>query len=54
MMQLHLNHISVALPDRAGREAILQVHTRHTPLHEEVSLERLARRTTGSTVEESA
>ncbi len=40
-------HISVSLPDRAGRQAILQVHTRHTPLHEEVSLERLARLTTG-------
>jgi cell division protease FtsH len=40
-------HISVSLPDRAGREAILQVHTRHTPLDEEVSLERLARLTTG-------
>jgi ATP-dependent Zn protease len=40
-------HISASLPDRAGREAILQVHTRHTPLHEEVSLERLARLTTG-------
>ncbi|HEX6554128.1 MAG TPA: ATP-dependent zinc metalloprotease FtsH [Ktedonobacteraceae bacterium] len=40
-------HISVSLPDRAGRLAILHVHTRHTPLHEEVSLERLARLTTG-------
>src|SRR5579884_4306107 len=40
-------HVSVSLPDRAGRLAILQVHTRHTPLHEEVSLERLARLTTG-------
>jgi ATP-dependent metalloprotease FtsH len=40
-------HISVLLPDRAGRQAILQVHTRHTPLDEEVSLERLARLTTG-------
>ncbi len=40
-------HISVSLPDRAGRQAILQVHTRRTPLHEEVSLERLARQTTG-------
>jgi ATP-dependent metalloprotease FtsH len=40
-------HISVSLPDRAGRQAILQVHTRHTPLHEQVSLERLARLTTG-------
>jgi ATP-dependent metalloprotease FtsH len=40
-------HISVSLPDRAGRLAILQVHTRHIPLGEEVSLERLARLTTG-------
>src|SRR5207302_2081151 len=30
-----------------GREAILKVHTRPTPLHEEVSLERLSRLTTG-------
>src|SRR3989454_8108789 len=37
----------VSLPDRAGREAILKVHTRRTPLHEDVSLERLARLTTG-------
>jgi ATP-dependent metalloprotease FtsH len=40
-------HISVSLPDRAGREAILKVHTRNTPLYEEVSLERLARLTVG-------
>jgi len=40
-------HISVSLPDRAGRLAILQVHTRRTPLHEEMSLERLAQLTTG-------
>jgi cell division protease FtsH len=40
-------HIHVSLPDRLGRQAILQVHTRHTPLHEEVSLERLARLTVG-------
>ncbi len=40
-------HITVSLPDRVGREAILRVHTRATPLHEEVSLERLARLTTG-------
>ncbi len=40
-------HINVSLPDRVGREAILKVHTRRTPLHEEVSLERLARLTTG-------
>ncbi|HEU5230655.1 MAG TPA: ATP-dependent zinc metalloprotease FtsH, partial [Ktedonobacteraceae bacterium] len=39
--------ITVSLPDRVGREAILQVHTRSTPLHEEVSLARLARITTG-------
>jgi cell division protease FtsH len=39
--------ISVSLPDRAGRHAILAIHTRHTPLHEEVRLERLARLTTG-------
>ena len=40
-------HITVSLPDRVGREAILRVHARNTPLHEEVSLERLARLTTG-------
>ena len=40
-------HITVSLPDRAGRQAILQIHTAKTPLHEEVSLERLARLTTG-------
>ncbi|HLX57317.1 MAG TPA: AAA family ATPase, partial [Ktedonobacteraceae bacterium] len=40
-------HVTVSLPDRVGREAILRVHTRKTPLHEEVSLERLARLTTG-------
>ena len=40
-------HITVSLPDRVGREAILRVHTRKTPLHEEVSLARLARLTTG-------
>ena len=39
--------VSVSYPDRVGREAILKVHTRRTPLHEEVSLERLARLTTG-------
>jgi cell division protease FtsH len=41
--------ITVSPPDRAGREAILRVHTRSTPLHEDVSLERLARLTTGMT-----
>ena len=39
--------ITVSLPDRTGREAILKVHTRVTPLHEDVSLQRLARLTTG-------
>ncbi len=39
--------ISVSLPDRVGRQAILEIHTRKTPLHDEVSLERLARLTTG-------
>jgi cell division protease FtsH len=40
-------HITVSLPDHAGRQAILEVHTRCTPLHENVDLERLARLTTG-------
>jgi cell division protease FtsH len=40
-------HIHVSVPDRAGREAILKVHTRKTPLHEEVSLPRLSRLTVG-------
>ena len=39
--------ITVSLPDRAGREAILRVHTRRSPLHEGVSLERLARLSIG-------
>jgi cell division protease FtsH len=39
--------VTVSLPDRAGRQAILEVHTRRTPLHVAVSLERLARLTTG-------
>ncbi len=42
-------HITVSHPDRIGREAILKVHTRSTPLHEEISLERLSRLTTGMT-----
>ncbi|GCE24914.1 ATP-dependent zinc metalloprotease FtsH [Dictyobacter alpinus] len=41
--------ITVSAPDRAGREAILRVHTRETPLAEDVSLERLARLSTGMT-----
>ena len=39
--------ITVSMPTRAGREAILKVHSRNTPLHEDVSLDRLARLTTG-------
>jgi cell division protease FtsH len=41
--------ITVSPPDRVGREAILKIHTRKTPLHEDVELERLARMTTGMT-----
>ncbi len=40
-------HITVSYPDRVGREAILKVHTRRTPLYADVSLERLSRMTTG-------
>ncbi len=39
--------IAVSLPDRAGREAILHVHTRRSPLAEDVRLDHLARLTTG-------
>lgn len=39
--------VMVSLPDRVGREAILRVHTRKMPLHEAVSLEHIARLTTG-------
>ncbi len=42
-------HITVSSPDQVGREAILRVHTRKTPLHAEVSLANLARLTTGMT-----
>lgn len=40
-------HITVSLPDRVGRQAILGLHTARMPLHEEVSLERVARLTAG-------
>jgi cell division protease FtsH len=40
-------HITVSMPDRVGREAILRVHTRRVPLEDDVSLERLSRLTTG-------
>jgi ATP-dependent metalloprotease FtsH len=39
--------LTVSLPDRRGREAILRVHTRHTPLHARVHLDQLARLTPG-------
>jgi ATP-dependent metalloprotease FtsH len=41
--------VVVSPPDRAGREAILKVHTREVPLDEEVNLARLARMTPGMT-----
>ncbi len=40
-------HITVSLPDRVGREAILRVHTRKVPLADDASLALLARQTTG-------
>ncbi|WP_155057697.1 ATP-dependent zinc metalloprotease FtsH [Streptomyces blattellae] len=39
--------VSVATPDRGGREAILRIHTRDIPLAEDVDLARLARTTPG-------
>jgi cell division protease FtsH len=39
--------VTVGLPDRRGREAILRIHTRHLPLSNEVDLGVLARSTTG-------
>jgi len=39
--------IVVQRPDRAGRAAILKVHTKHVPLMPDVSLERLAAETPG-------
>jgi cell division protease FtsH len=39
--------VTVDLPDRAGREAILKVHTRDIPLSRDVSLETLAGATIG-------
>jgi cell division protease FtsH len=40
-------HVTLGLPDRAGREAILRVHTRHLPLALDVSLDALARGSPG-------
>src|SRR5690349_9606317 len=39
--------VFVNLPDKAGREAILEVHTREVPLSKEASLERVAAATPG-------
>jgi cell division protease FtsH len=39
--------IVVNMPDRAGREGILRIHTRHIPLADDVDIELLARTTTG-------
>ena len=39
--------ITVGLPDRAGRVAILKVHAKNKPLDENISLEKLASRTPG-------
>ncbi|MET8612156.1 MULTISPECIES: ATP-dependent zinc metalloprotease FtsH [Streptomyces] len=41
--------VSVAPPDRSGREAILRIHTRDVPLAPDVDLARLARATPGMT-----
>ncbi len=39
--------VTVGLPDRAGREAILKIHSRGMPMSSEVDLELLSRGTTG-------
>lgn len=39
--------VTVGLPDRKGREAILRIHTRGIPLNPKVDVELLARGTTG-------
>jgi len=39
--------VTVGLPDRSGREAILAIHTRHLPLGPDINLENIARRTPG-------
>jgi len=39
--------IVVSLPDVRGRQGILEVHTRNTPLHADVTLERVAKSTPG-------
>jgi cell division protease FtsH len=39
--------VTVGLPDRAGREAILKIHSRGIPLNATVDLEHIAKSTTG-------
>ncbi len=39
--------VTVALPDRAGRESILKIHTRDKPLADDVNLAELAKATIG-------
>ena len=39
--------VTVGLPDRAGREAILKIHARGMPMNPEVDLELISRGTTG-------
>ncbi|MCQ4046089.1 ATP-dependent zinc metalloprotease FtsH [Streptantibioticus rubrisoli] len=46
--------VQVSPPDRAGREAILRIHTRDVPLHEQVDLAQVARTTPGMTGAELA
>ncbi|QPL92854.1 ATP-dependent zinc metalloprotease FtsH [Streptomyces clavuligerus] len=46
--------VHVSPPDRAGREAILQIHTREIPLADDVDLARIARATPGMTGAELA
>ncbi|MET9887737.1 ATP-dependent zinc metalloprotease FtsH [Streptomyces sp. NPDC006430] len=41
--------VSVSPPDRAGREAILRIHTRDVPLAPDVDLDQVARTTPGMT-----
>ncbi|BBH20947.1 microtubule-severing ATPase [Paenibacillus baekrokdamisoli] len=40
-------HIAVDLPDKKGRAHILHIHARNKPLHEEVSLEKIAEESFG-------
>ncbi len=39
--------VVITLPDRKGRRGILEIHSRHLPLAEDVDLELMARTTTG-------